>query len=782
MTEHDDCPGCSLIASNEAAVALCEGHCAPSSNIPRVARHRATAVESRTHDNNTVDTGLSAAMLPSSSSSMELNLIREEDADILEQGVEERSSSDLADFDEHGRRLEAKASDSSLIDAEEEAAVAAASAVKGDLRSVSNFSAGKIIDEAFSAPIACLRRAASGSLTSAATSSEDIDVISMPAIIEDSSHHTPHDPVTDKNSRPPQGTSVYVDQVEPLPEDNAGTSSRDIHHEALSRKNEHRRSGSYDRRMHESAQFAAAVGEESDSFLFKKILEEDSSSDFDDDEIDEGGNFTVEDEADGLVVGSTDMLQDIAMTADNISTEQLPETPLRESVEPRCVSTDLAKISLDQEGHSNPLDSDQGGALQQLSSTYDAGTGGCPTTMATPSGSKSKSPLHPPCYVNWKLTRANSFGTALDEKNARHKNGVHATSSGNSYFGYRGIPANPPVITKRGMARGNYALLHRKAWLEVTDRHHRYGKNLRMYYKQWEKLGHPCGMFFDWLDSTGEATGQPLPNLPEIPRKTLDTDTVYYITNPEISAKYVLNIVTDQNDGSAIVVKNGNPIHTGQEGWIFVLRDHLLYGSPKVTAPDSSTATGSSDVSQTGAGNNMHRHRFHHSSFFGGKAVASAGIFITNEQGRLTRLYPHSGHYRPGEAHMQRTLFFLQQLGVELSTFTVDMQQIFKVSRKIPPGAAAGKKVIGNKNNDKENNGLQINDQGLAKHLPPTQNTKKFKKTDCLHLMCGLEVACFLANKALMIERGVFRHIHDIRRVPKELRSSCLLYSESCQY
>ena len=33
--------------------------------------------------------------------------------------------------------------------------------------------------------------------------------------------------------------------------------------------------------------------------------------------------------------------------------------------------------------------------------------------------------------------------------------------------------------------------------------------------------------------------GYPLPNLPEIPRKTLDADTVYYITNPEISAKYV---------------------------------------------------------------------------------------------------------------------------------------------------------------------------------------------------------------------------------------------------
>jgi hypothetical protein len=34
----------------------------------------------------------------------------------------------------------------------------------------------------------------------------------------------------------------------------------------------------------------------------------------------------------------------------------------------------------------------------------------------------------------------------------------------------------------------------------------------------------------------------------------------------------------------------------------------------------------------------------------------------------LTRLYPHSGHYRPGEAHMQRMLFFMYHEGVDLRT------------------------------------------------------------------------------------------------------------------
>ena len=62
-------------------------------------------------------------------------------------------------------------------------------------------------------------------------------------------------------------------------------------------------------------------------------------------------------------------------------------------------------------------------------------------------------------------------------------------------LGYKGVTL--PDITKRGISRGNYAQLHRKAWLEVSDKYHRYGKNLRMYYKHWEKLGHPFNMFFD---------------------------------------------------------------------------------------------------------------------------------------------------------------------------------------------------------------------------------------------------------------------------------------------
>eukprot|EP00579_Thalassiosira_antarctica_P021200 CAMPEP_0201959490 /NCGR_PEP_ID=MMETSP0904-20121228/6413_1 /ASSEMBLY_ACC=CAM_ASM_000553 /TAXON_ID=420261 /ORGANISM="Thalassiosira antarctica, Strain CCMP982" /LENGTH=842 /DNA_ID=CAMNT_0048505157 /DNA_START=48 /DNA_END=2576 /DNA_ORIENTATION=- len=838
MTDHDS-PSCPQLASNafiaESSESCCNG---PDGGPPAPSYamcDRAVAAASTPNTNNNININMDMETnnyqiilhpLFAHSSSMEFNLIREEDADILEQGVEEKRGADLADFDDDGRRLKASESNASLTEFENEAVAAEQEELDSSSRSQRSgdgLIAGNIIDESSnelspsyaSSSLACplppLHTPSRKYFNSAASSN---DTISMPAIAEDWSFHTPHDPAADADNSRPQSNIIDVEQLEleTLSENNdyfIGSSSpesppkpqiMEIDHEALARRRasgrSQHRSDSFDRRMFESAQFAEAVGEKPDSLLVKKIIEEDSASDFDDDDIDEGvTNFVLheEDQVENLLVHHTEVLQNSDGQTEDIATEQLAGAPSQEKIDPSCVLTDLAQMSLKEEECSNQPLSQEQGELPQLSTTLEVVTVDSapttpapsprnPSTMMTPVHTPMATSFHPPCYVDWKFHRQHSSGSNLDGSNTRHKSGGLASSSGEAYFGYRGIRANPPEITKRGMARGNYAQLHRKAWLEVSDKYHRYGKNLRTYYKHWEALGHPFRMFFDWLDSKGEAMGSPLPNLPETPRPVLDSDTVLYITDPEISANYALGIVADPADGSGIIVdQNGNPINTGKEGWIFILRDHVLYGSQKVTAPNKPTAGGSNGASPAAVATGKLRQRFHHSSFFAGKAVASAGIFITNEQGRLIRLYPHSGHYRPGEAHMQRALFFFQQFGVELSTFTVDMQQIFKVSRKTAPGAASGEKVKGNKKKDKENNAtiengnhLQIN--GLGQHGP--QNTKKSKKTDSLHLMGGLEVACFLAHKALMIKNGVFHQIQKIRRIPKESRSSvCFILS-----
>ncbi|GMI05186.1 hypothetical protein TrRE_jg10094 [Triparma retinervis] len=290
-----------------------------------------------------------------------------------------------------------------------------------------------------------------------------------------------------------------------------------------------------------------------------------------------------------------------------------------------------------------------------------------------------------------------------------------------SNYVYKGLKFNPPQIVKRGLSRGNTSQLHRKAWLEVSDKYHRYGKNLRIYYRSWERLGHPFNMFFDWLDSKGSAAGQPLPNLEECSRAKLDADAVEYILDPGRQRRYGIRIEVrgdgererreernkaekgiiscsppvsshfqahrdqmkhsrllpsggeegrfgdgSKGDNNAIFLDStGSVVNTGPEGWIFVLRDGGMYAAPKVTQRKDER-----------------KKRFHHSSFFGGKAVEAAGIIITNDEGRLLRLYPHSGHYRPGEAHLQRTLLFLKKRGLKLRRFDVDLQQIFHVARK----------------------------------------------------------------------------------------------------
>lgn len=283
---------------------------------------------------------------------------------------------------------------------------------------------------------------------------------------------------------------------------------------------------------------------------------------------------------------------------------------------------------------------------------------------------------------------------------------------------FKGICPNRLEITKRGLQRGNYSQLHRKAWLEVSDSKHRYGKNLRLYYRHWGILGYPTNKFFDWLDSKVESQGQPLPDIPECPRIKLDSDTVLYITDSEVTRSYSLAISSTKEGKCLAVDIDGEPVQTGPDGWIFVLRDNVMYGSRKVTAVT-----------------NHSKERFHHSSFFGGKAVSAAGIIKTDGNGILTHLYPHSGHYRPGEADMQRVLCYLYSENINLHSFLVDMQQLVHVSRQCDIDA---KDAI---------------------------NPAKSKKMQSLYLEPASHVAHYLSHKARCIEEGLFKQIHDIQEV-----------------
>lgn len=56
---------------------------------------------------------------------------------------------------------------------------------------------------------------------------------------------------------------------------------------------------------------------------------------------------------------------------------------------------------------------------------------------------------------------------------------------------------------------------------------------------------------------------------------------------------------------------------------------------------------------------------FHHSSFESGAAVASAGMVTVGGEGKILKVIPYSGHYRPGQAEMDALRSYIEsKLGV----------------------------------------------------------------------------------------------------------------------
>ena len=288
-----------------------------------------------------------------------------------------------------------------------------------------------------------------------------------------------------------------------------------------------------------------------------------------------------------------------------------------------------------------------------------------------------------------------------------------------------------------------YIFIDPRSHLEVSDTKHRYAKNLRTYFQEfiarsWKSgisspqstlnpnvsMGGQCGcthcslfaQFFHWLDDE-----EPKPEIASCPRSMLDTDVVQYLCLAEERARFEVRIdchgkfwcheslvhaqnrsrASSSSSSSALtpgidtegtapgegniehtrhcgihhdvdeVVDGARPMCTGQEGWIFVVRDGQLLANRKETKIFP---------------------RFHHSTFFSGDAVNFAGMFVI-ESGRLLRLYPHSGHYRPTERHLRNMLLFLQVRNVDLAKIQVDGQRIFCIARAVNTVGEKLKKV-----------------------------------------------------------------------------------------
>ncbi|CAK4086098.1 unnamed protein product [Aphanomyces euteiches] len=212
-------------------------------------------------------------------------------------------------------------------------------------------------------------------------------------------------------------------------------------------------------------------------------------------------------------------------------------------------------------------------------------------------------------------------------------------------------------VLVRGFSTGNIAVVDKRSWLEVCDEKHRYGANLRAYYKEWKRYEGPKPDFFEWLDDESiEVEG--------VPRTKLESETVLYC-DPSERQRFELEI----RHGLLFRKSTQEIVDTGEDGWIFVLRDGILYGSEKVTTQVP---------------------RIHHTSLVGGECVQTAGMMVVSD-GTLKIIYPHSGHYRPSEYELLVLLRFLEEHGIVHQDVLVDVQRVQKVARETVNGVKAKK-------------------------------------------------------------------------------------------
>ncbi|KAG0370852.1 hypothetical protein BGX24_001911 [Mortierella sp. AD032] len=224
-----------------------------------------------------------------------------------------------------------------------------------------------------------------------------------------------------------------------------------------------------------------------------------------------------------------------------------------------------------------------------------------------------------------------------------------------------------------GVSTEEALVLLTEHWLEMSDKKHRYGSNLKVYHEHW--LGKDTSQnFFFWLDK-GE--GKEV-DIEEKPRAQLEEQRVRYLQEHERS-EYAVKVI----DGLLYYKQSGLPVHTlpksikeGDEVDISqVLPDANEHDSEETRLEKKRIRNKAKFIYVTDPQGVLYiaqkvKGQFHHSSFLGGGTVCAAGGIIVN-QGKLIKINPKSGHYRPGQRHFVRLLRFLEAMGISLDGVTV---------------------------------------------------------------------------------------------------------------
>jgi hypothetical protein len=259
-------------------------------------------------------------------------------------------------------------------------------------------------------------------------------------------------------------------------------------------------------------------------------------------------------------------------------------------------------------------------------------------------------------------------------------------------------------------------------FLEMVDSKHRYGSNLRAYHQEWKKSD-THENFFYWLDHGGGKNFE----LPTVSRARLEAEQVRYLSREE-RQQYLVKV---DDQGRLCWAKNGERITTSTdykdsiEGIVPIDDPTPAYRHDEPPSPEhvseesASTTQSGSKASQESKHYETHefdkakglaklKHispsvildqllqksvrpnswifvadtsfrlyvgikqagAFQHSSFLNGARIIAAGL-IEIKDGKLKKLSPLSGHYRPPTKNFRQFEKSLREAGVDMSHVSI---------------------------------------------------------------------------------------------------------------
>ncbi|KAF8934916.1 hypothetical protein BGZ58_005353 [Dissophora ornata] len=224
------------------------------------------------------------------------------------------------------------------------------------------------------------------------------------------------------------------------------------------------------------------------------------------------------------------------------------------------------------------------------------------------------------------------------------------------------------VDGSRNISTEEALVLLTEHWLEMSDKKHRYGSNLKPYHEYWLKQ-ETSQNFFYWLD---KGDGKDV-NLEERPRDRLDQQRVQYLLENE-RLQYAVHVV----DGLLYYKISDKPVHTLPASVLAnddvdvsqVLPDSNENDDEATRLEKKRIRNKSKFIYVTDPQGTLYvaqkvKGNFHHSSFLGGGTVCAAGGIIVNH-GKLVKINPKSGHYRPGQRHFDKLLMNLKEMGISM--------------------------------------------------------------------------------------------------------------------